>query len=301
MITGQIFDIKRYALHDGPGIRTTVFFKGCPMHCRWCHNPEGITEVGEIIWRVERCKRCDDCIKSCTKNAIIDKGGVRYIDKKKCDLCGDCLEVCGTEAIEMVGKEMTVDEVMAEIERDMIFYDESGGGVTFSGGEPLNQPEFLNSLLAKCKELDLHTTVDTSGYCSYQVFKKIQDKVDLFLFDLKCIDNYVHKLYTGVSNKIILENLKKLYITGNNILIRMSLIPGVNDDTEIVNSTVEFISGLKKIKEINLLPYHKMGIDKFKRLHNPEFTIESFTDSKDRIDKIKNKFEKNGISVKIGG
>ncbi|MFC1563774.1 glycyl-radical enzyme activating protein [candidate division KSB1 bacterium] len=291
MEKGLIFDIKRYALHDGPGIRTTVFFKGCLMHCRWCHNPEGITEVGEIIWRVERCRKCDDCIKACPKKAIEQKGTVRYVNKKECDLCGDCVEACNAEALELAGKEMTVDEVMAEIEKDIVFYDESGGGVTFSGGEPMNQVDFLDSILERCRKLELNTTVDTSGYCSFQSFRKIQDKVDLFLFDLKCLDDHVHKLYTGVSNRMILENLKKLYLYGKKIVIRLSLIPGVNDDMANIEKTAKYLSGLKKIKEINLLPYHKMGIDKFSRLHDPEFSIENFDETAENIDNIMKKFK----------
>ena len=228
-------------------------------------------------------------------------GDLKYIDTGKCNLCGKCIEVCGIEALEIIGKEMSVDEVMCEIEKDIIFFDESDGGVTFSGGEPMFQLEFLNNLLKQCKARDIHTTVDTSGYCPFQAFETIQDRVDLFLYDLKIIDDHVHSQYTGVSNKTILENLKKLSSNGNNIIVRVPVIHGINDSNTHIEATAEFLLTLKNIREVNLLPYHKIGIAKFERLNNPGFIMENFAGKNNNIGEIKSKIEKYGFSVKVGG
>ncbi|MFC1555836.1 glycyl-radical enzyme activating protein, partial [candidate division KSB1 bacterium] len=165
MNTGIIFDIKRYAIHDGPGIRTTVFLKGCPLQCRWCHNPEGIYHEPEVMYREERCGKGSSCIEACPEDAIIEKDGRKHILLDKCTVCGECADQCNAAALEIAGREITVDKLIAEIEKDTIFHDDSGGGVTFSGGEPLYQPEFLLEVLKQCRERDIHTTVDTSGYC----------------------------------------------------------------------------------------------------------------------------------------
>jgi len=205
MIRGTIFDIKKYAIHDGPGIRTTVFFKGCPLRCRWCHNPEGQSSKPEMFVRPSRClKECSECLSVCEREAISRTEISPVIDRERCNSCGKCAEVCPAEAIEVVGRQMSVQEVMAEVEKDMIFHDESGGGVTFSGGEPLLQPVFLSTLLEKSKEKDIHTTVDTSGYASFEIMEEIAKNVDLFLYDLKIMDEKKHKEYTGKSNKVIL-------------------------------------------------------------------------------------------------
>ncbi len=301
MQNGIVFDIKRYAIHDGPGIRTTIFFKGCPMQCRWCQNPEGIAKEPEVIFWENRCSQCDDCLNICSYDAIIKKGNTKYIDKKKCNLCGECVKVCSTEALEIVGKDMSVEEVINEIERDVIFFDESGGGVAFSGGEPLFQHDFLNNLLKQCKERDVHTAVDTSGYCPYQAIETVQDKVDLFLYDLKVIDNRVHIEYTGVSNEPILENLKKLSSNGNNIVVRIPIIHGVNDNVTHIEDIADFLLPLKNIKEINILPYHNFGVSKYMRLSSPGMVIENFPEPNDIIDEIKKIFEKREFIIKVGG
>lgn len=301
MKTGLIFDIKRYAIHDGPGIRTTVFFKGCPLRCRWCHNPEGQSITPELTFNENRCiEDCNECLESCEKGALSRANHHISIDKKGCNLCGDCVEACVTEALELIGREKTIEEVVNEIEKDMIFYDQSQGGVTFSGGEPLLQPKFLDALLTECKKRNIHTTLDTSGNASFEVFEKIVDKVDLFFFDIKMIDEEKHREMTGVSNKLILENLRKLAEDENPVVIRIPIIPGINDTEENIPKTAEFIAALRGVEYVSLLPYHKVGRQKYKRLNRTYLEERTQSPSQEKIKKIKKKFEEVGFTVKIG-
>ncbi len=302
MKKGIIFDIKRYAIHDGPGIRTTVFFKGCPLHCPWCHNPEGQEEKPEIMWQASRCAlECTACVSVCPQMAVEKKARIVLIDRQKCDLCGQCVEACLYEALEIVGREVTVEEVMAEVEKDRIFYEESGGGVTFSGGEPLFQPDFLEALLEACRQRNIQTAIDTCGYVSPEVMERIAQKVDLFLYDLKIIDDRKHREYTGVSNKLIFENLKMLLKKKKPVIIRIPLISGINDDQPNIKATVNFLYSLNSLKEVNLLPYHKGGDEKFRKLGKQNPRPEFRPSSETKIKKIKKMFESHGFSVKIGG
>lgn len=301
MKKGIIFDIKRYAVHDGPGIRTTVFFKGCHLRCFWCHNPEGLVPEPELTFIKTRClPDCNDCVQSCTRGALSRPDQEIFIDREKCDLCGDCVEACPTGALEIIGKWMSIEEVMKEIEKDMIFYDDSKGGVTFSGGEPLLQLEFLNSLLEECKKKGIHTSLDTSGYAPIESLEKIKDKVDLFLYDIKMIDDEKHKKTTGVSNKLILENLRKLSEKGNKVVVRIPVIPGINDSDEDISKIAEFITTLKEIKDISILPYHNIGKHKYEKLDRPFTMKETEPLSEGNKEKIKRKFERFGFKVKIG-
>lgn len=200
MALGTVINIQKDSIHDGPGIRTTVFFKGCPLSCWWCHNPESQSVKHEIMFFEERCTNCGTCVKRCPQNAIEVKGNYPTVDENKCTLCGKCTDFCSRNAREYVGKDMTVQELMEEIIKDEVFYDESGGGVTFSGGEPLVHADFLNEVLEKCKARGIHTAVDTSGYASWDSIEKIADKVDLFLYDLKLMNNQKHKKYMNVEN-----------------------------------------------------------------------------------------------------
>lgn len=302
MKKGMIFDIKRYAIHDGPGIRTTVFFKGCPLRCQWCHNPEGQLGEQEIVWHRSRCPEdCKACLSFCPQEALDKKGRVLTIDRSKCDLCGKCQEICAYEALELIGREVLVREVMEEVEKDRIFFENSGGGVTFSGGEPLMQPEFLGELIDECHERSIPVTVDTCGYASPDILRRISEKDPLILYDVKIIDEERHKAHTGVSNEIILENLKILAKSGKDVVARIPLIRGINDDDRNIHKTAEFLFSLKSIKQINLLPFHKGGLDKYRRLgrKGPRPSFKPSTHK--RIEKIKKIFEDYGFSVKVGG
>jgi len=272
-LSGTIFDIKKYAIHDGPGIRTTVFFQGCPLSCWWCHNPESQSRRPVLLYRANRCVLCGTCVETCPQNGIklsslgvMGEGRVATTNRTKCDVCGECAEVCYHGAREVSGKEVTVAEVMAEIERDVPFYDQSGGGVTFSGGEPLGQHKFLVKLLRECKVREIHTVVDTSGFATWDVVDSIRENVDLFLYDLKMIDDGRHKRYTGTSNKLILSNLQRLAESGAQIEIRIPLIPGVNDDAENLKRSAAFIAGLPNITGIEFMGYHNIAAAKYESI-----------------------------------
>ena len=260
MTTGRIFDIKRFALHDGPGIRTTVFLKGCPLSCGWCHNPEGISRERELMLRPGRCVRCYACLAACPAGALT-KGpaGDIAVDRSKCDRCGLCVETCLSEALEIVGRDISVPELLAEVEKDRVFYEQSGGGVTFSGGEPLLQPEFLAEALSALRARGLRTAVDTSGFAPSAVLERIASLTDLVLYDLKVLDGTKHLETTGVENTLILENLRRLASGPASVWIRIPFIPGVNNDQGAVERTVDFLASLNSIKRVHLLPYHRGG------------------------------------------
>jgi len=264
--TGIIFDIKKFSIHDGPGIRTTVFLKGCPLSCWWCHNPEGQASREELILHPDRCIACRACVEACSRGAITSDRGTIVTSRERCTACGACVEVCYAGARELVGRQMTVADVMAEIERDRPFYDQSGGGVTFSGGEPLSQPAFLRDLLEACKDMELHTVLDTCGFVAWEVLDGVRAYVDLFLYDLKLIDDARHREVTGVSNEPILRNLSRLSREGHRIILRVPIIPGVSDDETNLRQIGRFAASLPSLRRVDLLPYHRIGRDKYQRL-----------------------------------
>ena len=300
MTTGTVFNIQRYSIHDGPGIRTTVFLKGCPLDCWWCQNPESQLSGQEMIFWGDRCIGCGACSTICPSDAIQIKNGIPVTEKEKCILCEKCIEKCPALAREMIGKKLTTEEVIKEIEKDLVFYEESDGGVTFSGGEPLRQSEFLESLLICCQKKKIHTAVDTSGYISWEILNKISPKVDLFLYDLKLMDNERHKKYTGVSNELILENLKKLSSVHNNILVRFPVIPGINDDYQNIKEIGKFLSSLK-IAQVSLLPYHYIGIDKYRRLGMTYRLAGIQSPSEERLSEVSAILRKFNLNVKLRG
>lgn len=297
---GYIFDIKRYAVHDGPGIRTTVFFKGCPLKCRWCHNPEGISTHDELMHFEYKCMHCKTCEAVCEFNAVSSDDGIKQIDRALCSRCGICAQTCPTSAMTIVGRYVTSKEIIDEVERDILFYDNSGGGVTFSGGEPLLQHSFLLELLHECKDRGLHTVLDTSGFSTGHILSSVMDLVDVFLYDIKLSDDDQHKKYTGVTNIVIKDNLRMLTEAGRgkDIILRLPVIPDITDTEENIDGTIEFISTLKGINEIDLLPYHDVS-EKYRRLGMEYMMHTHETPPKERLLNIKERFEKLGLYVKL--
>jgi pyruvate formate lyase activating enzyme len=301
LVTGIVFDIKKFSIHDGPGIRTTVFFKGCPLRCTWCHNPESQSLARERMFRASRCIRCGGCLATCSQGAISWNGRLPVTDDAKCTLCGDCVGACFAEAREIVGQEMSVAQVMAEVERDVAFYDQSGGGVTFSGGEPLTQPDFLLALLRACQEQEIHTVLDTCGYAAWETLDRVRGYVDLFLYDLKVMDDAKHRQFTGVSNERILGNLRALAERGHKIILRMPVIPGVNDDEESVRQIGRFAASLPQVRRVDLLPYHHTAADKYERLERAYALVDARPLSDKRMADLARVLQKLDIKVKIGG
>ena len=301
MQTGEIFDIKKYAIHDGPGIRTTVFFKGCPLSCCWCHNPESIARTTQRFYRQERCIDCNECVQACGEGAIQTSAhGLRW-NSSACIFCKTCAGICPAEAVEFIGKRMTVDEVVAEITKDTLFYDESGGGITISGGEPLMQPTFLLELLEACGKLDLHRTVDTSGLADTRILLETATCTDLFLYDLKHMDPEKHAEFTGVSNKKILANLKILSRQGSEIIVRFPIIPGFNSDRENIDQTGAYVASLPGVGRINILPYHSAATAKYNNLGLKFNTSDVAKPSRDQLESIADRLETYNLDVKIGG
>jgi len=301
LVGGVIFDVKRFSIHDGPGIRTTVFLKGCPLNCWWCHNPEGQAPGPELVLRAGRCIGCGACLEVCPQGAISLDSGVARTDRERCDLCGACVEVCYTGAREVAGREMTVQQVVAEIERDIPFYDQSGGGVTFSGGEPLLQQDFLLALLQACRERGIRTGVDTCGYAPWETLDRVRRLTDLFLWDLKLMDDARHREYTGVSNRLILENVRALSERGHAIFLRLPIIPGVNDDDGNIRQTGAFAAALPHLARVDLLPYHPTGVGKYERLDQVYRLPDTRPPSDGRIEEIVDMLRGFGLQVKIGG
>lgn len=298
---GTIFNLMKYSIHDGPGIRTTVFFKGCPLKCLWCHNPESHRLKPQVSKYPDRCIGCGKCINLCPTNAIYVEENRINFDAKRCIQCEKCIEVCYSNSMELIGKVMTVDEVMKEVEKDSVFYEESAGGVTFSGGEPFMQYEFLEKLLTECKKKHIHTAVDTCGFVNKNILINMSSLIDLFLYDLKIMDEAKHIKYTGVSNKIILENLRELTKIGKRIFIRIPIIPGINDNDESIDETAKYLASLNGLEQINILPYHNIAMEKYKRIGQEYSLNEIKTPSHERMNEISQKLQSYGFQVKIGG
>ena len=313
-LKGKLINIQGFSVQDGPGIRTTVFFKGCPLRCPWCHSPESQAFYPQLSWMSQKClgtEHCrDSCIQACPKHAvsygkIVENSAgepVQHvtIDRAVCDNCGDCAERCYPEALFICGKDYTVEEVMKIVRRDLPFYAESGGGMTISGGECLSQPEFALALLKAAKAEGIHTAVDTSGFAPWKTVEAVLPYTDLFLYDLKHMDSAAHKAATGVPNEIILENAEKIAQAGGKLQIRIPVIPRFNNDPENIRRTGEFCRELGAAVElIQLLPYHSMGTMKYFRLDENAKVMEAVPPSDAEMERHKAALQEMGLPVTI--
>jgi pyruvate formate lyase activating enzyme len=293
-VTGRVFNVQRYSLHDGPGIRTTVFLKGCPARCLWCHNPESQAFGPEVVKVETRCAACGTCETVCPHGASPPGSGL-------CTACGACIEACPAGARELVGRETTVDEVMDQVRRDRIFFEESGGGVTFSGGEPLAQLAFLRALLEASRTQGLHTAVDTCGFAPPDDLLGLVPLVDLFLFDVKLVDDARHREMTGLPTKPILANLRALAAAHPSVWIRVPIVPGHTDGEDDVEAIARLAAGLTGVHQVSLLPFHGTGAAKARRLGRP-FPLESLPPPPpERLEALAGLFRDRGLTVSIGG
>jgi len=298
---GTIFDIKKFAIHDGPGVRTTVFLKGCPMGCWLCHNPESQASSRDLLLRQGRCDVCGDCVDVCSPVAIsLNENSVR-IDRSRCDLCGACVDACLRDALEIAGREVTAAEVMEEVEKDAVFYDESGGGITFSGGEPLSQPEFLLELLRSCRIRGFRTALDTCGHAEPEILRQVAEHVDLFLYDLKLIDDARHLQFTGTSNRSIHQNLRWLAEQDADVLIRFPLLPGINDDEDNIDALGSLLSSMPVRYGVDILPYHRLGVDKYDRLDRDHKLPELRPPTQKQITEVAGRLKGYGLHVMVKG
>ncbi len=274
---GLAFNVQQFSTEDGPGIRTTVFMKGCPLRCAWCHNPEGASPHLDLVWYDARCIVEDplqgtarECLRVCPENALTLTPSGMMIDRKRCTVCGKCAEICPASALEIIGKEWTADELIAELLKDKVFYETSGGGITFSGGEPMQQVDFLCEVLPRCQDAGLSVALDTCGAVAWERYARVLPFVDLFLFDLKVIDATRHRAATGVSNEIILENARRIADTGKPMWIRTPVIPGYTDDGANIQAIGQFIrDALPTVERWDLLAYTNLGKPKYHRLDLP--------------------------------
>ena len=297
---GLVLNIMRFALHDGPGIRTTVFLKGCPLHCWWCHNPESQSPQLEVIHFEDRCIRSGDCVRACPHGALRLEEGRLLHDPARCEHCGECVIACPANARQMAGRWMSVPEVLAEVSKDRVFFEESGGGVTISGGEPLMQGTFVDSLLAGLRARRIPTVLDTCGMADPDLVARVSENVDLFFYDLKLMDPEKHRQYTGMGNDLILENLKRLAERKSAVVVRVPVVPGVNDDDANLDALVAFLKPLG-LRKIDLLPYHRMGSDKYHRLHLSYRMEGTVPPSDGRMESLAARLTRDGFIVRIGG
>ncbi len=313
-LTGKIFDIQGFSLQDGPGIRTTIFFKGCPLHCPWCHSPESQAFHSQLSWMAARCTGTDYCknvcIEACPKNAleygILKEGAANdeikqlvHVKRDLCDNCGKCTNVCSPKALSICGTDYTLDEVVEIACRDEMFYEEEGG-VTLSGGECLCQSKFVLALLAELKNRGINTAVDTTGFVKWEVLEAILPYTDLFLYDLKNMNSELHRSVTGVPNELILENAKKIAAAGGKLQIRIPLIPMFNDSDENLKKTGAFVKELgDAVTMIQLLPYHNLGTVKYQRIMDNAMVFEAIPPSGKKVEHARGLLESYGIKVGV--
>lgn len=297
MLTGTIFDIKRYAIHDGPGIRTTVFFKGCPIHCLWCANPESQEYKPELTYIKTECINCGICQQECPNEAITMVNGVPEVDLNKCDLCGRCAENCPGEALQVMGRTVSPDGLFKEVATDRPFWDRSGGGVTLSGGEPLAQFDFVLEFLKICKNRYVSTAIETCLHTPWKKIETILPFVDHVICDLKIMDSNRHETYTGVSNHLIKNNVEALLKSNTDVLLRMPLIPGVNDGQDNLEAMGRFIKACRSGVRMELLPYHRLGESKYQRMKKEYKMGHVSPPSKEEMTKAGDVLKKFNINV----
>lgn len=306
-----VTNTQRFSVNDGPGIRTNVFIKGCHLYCSWCHNPECINPSVGIYWKRTLCQQCGTCLTVCPREAVhppipveeARESDTYYkIDLQKCDKCMKCVEACPYGALTKVGEPLSIEEMLNEVERDFPFYVNSGGGLTVTGGEPADQPEYVLELLKKGKERGLHICLDTSGHCPWDVLEGMLDYVDIFLYDLKQLDTNKHKKATGVGNELILANLKRLLGAGATVWIRIPVIPGFNDSPEYIESVAQFLKGLSPpVERVDLLPFHNYCQEKYRWLGLDWKFGETESLDQSEVEPLKDILESHGIPTTIGG
>jgi pyruvate formate lyase activating enzyme len=303
-LQGLIFDIRPYSIHDGPGVRTTVFFKGCPLACQWCCNPESQAGQPELVWVRERCLGCGLCLAACPRDALhAAADGGKVIDPQRCDRCGQCADCCPGEALNLIGRWRSVDEVLAEVARDALYFEASGGGLTLSGGEPLAQADFAAELL-RCyrhEEKGAHTAVETCGFVEWPVLERVAAHIDLFLYDIKHMDPAEHLRLTGRDNRLILDNARRLAAAGHGLVIRLPLIAGVNDQRDNLEATAEFARALPGVSRIDLLPYHRLGEPKYQRLGKDYALKGAPALASEAVGRARDILAAQGLEVAVGG
>ena len=292
-------DIKRFAVHDGPGIRTTLFLKGCPLKCIWCHNPESISPEVQMAFYAHRCTACGECAEYCRENAHAIKDQKHFLKRDKCNYCGSCEKECPSSALKIYGKKMSLDDAFRIVMEDAVFYEGSGGGVTISGGEPLLQKDFTIAFLKKLKQNHIHTALDTCAFVPENSLKEALPVTDLFLVDFKHCDPVRHRELTGQTNEIIKKNLQFLSGNGAEIEIRIPFVPGCNDDESNLQQSADFLGKLK-IREVKLLPYHSLARSKYLALDLPDTMPEQESPAEEKIQKAAEVMRKFGLNVKSG-
>lgn len=301
-LQGLVSNIERFAIHDGPGIRSLVFMKGCPLKCLWCSSPQTQKPAPEILYDVDHCQSCGTCAEVCPERAVVlsKEGGVK-IDLELCTCCGECANACPYQALELVGRYMTAKELFKEVEKDSPFYRRSRGGVTVGGGEPAMQHEFVAEFLKDCKQRYLHTAMETCGYVKWDDLKKLLKYLDLVYIDIKSMDNSAHKEFTGVSNKLILENAARISAV-KPMVVRLPIVPGYNDSEDNVLTAVRFAAGLgENLHRIELLPFHKLGEQTYSRLGRKYTLHETEPPGASRMERLKEIVESCDLNVQIGG